>query len=203
MGAMNYSIRRLSGQEFALLAPTLVDIYIAAMGYPTSIRRQRIDVWRGDTTCPGFTAVIAVKEGVDESADGNSRPERVVGVAYGFFGTRGRWWDQQLIRGLKQAGALNASAATMLDDYFEVAEVHVEAACQGQGIGHRLLTELLRVVPSSWALLSTPEVAQERNAAFGLYRKLGFGDVLRDFIYTGDSRPFAVLGRRLPLDGPG
>ncbi|WP_040420798.1 GNAT family N-acetyltransferase [Corynebacterium timonense] len=188
---MSYSIRQLAGHEFALLAPTLVDIYIAAMGYSPAIRRQRIDVWRGEITYPGFTAVIAI----DESAE----PERVVGVAYGFTGARGRWWDQQLIRGLKQAGALTSQASAMLDDYFEVAEVHVEAAHQGRGLGSRLVCELVRDVPSAWALLSTPEVPQERNAAFGLYRKLGFVDVVRNLMYAGDSRPFAVLGRRLPL----
>ena len=30
-----------------------------------------------------------------------------------------------------------------------------------------------------------------------------FTDVLRDFHFAGDSRPFAVLGAKLPLPGPG
>ena len=51
-------------------------------------------------------------------------------------------------------------------------------------------------------MLSTPEVAQEDNRAWRLYRRLGFEDVLRHFTFAGDRRPFAVLGRRLPLDGP-
>jgi hypothetical protein len=28
---------------------------------------------------------------------------------------------------------------------------------------------------------------------------MGFRDVLRDHLFTGDARPFAVLGRELPL----
>ncbi|WP_291314253.1 GNAT family N-acetyltransferase [Corynebacterium sp. UBA2622] len=192
---MTVSIRRLTGHEFSLLAPTLVDIYITAMDYPRSIRKQRIDIWRREIVCPGFTAVIAV--------EGAGTDERVVGVAYGFLGTRGRWWDQQLIRGLKQSGSLTPEVSAMVDDYFEIAEIHVDSLMQGRGIGRDLLTELVRTTSASWALLSTPEVAGENNPAFGLYRKLGFSDILRHYTYSGDRRPFAVLGRRLPLDLPG
>ncbi|SLJ82238.1 acetyltransferase [Mycobacteroides abscessus subsp. abscessus] len=48
-------------------------------------------------------------------------------------------------------------------------------------------------------LLSTPEVAREENRAWRLYRRAGFTDVIRDFVFAGDTRPFAILGRRLPL----
>ncbi len=192
---MTVSLRHLTGHEFSLLAPTLVDIYIGAMDYPRTIREQRIDVWRRDTVCPGFTSVIAV--------EGDGAGERVVGVAYGFAGTRGRWWDQQLIRGLKHSGGLTPERSAMLDSYFEVAEIHVDGRWQGHGIGRALLTELVSATAADWALLSTPEVPDEGNAAFGLYRKLGFVDILRDYVYAGDRRPFAVLGRRLPLTQPG
>ena len=71
-------------------------------------------------------------------------------------------------------------------------------ALQGNGLGSRLLTELLREAPTRWALLSTPEVAGEANNAFGLYRKFGFTDVARNFYYEGDKRPFAILALELP-----
>ena len=45
-------------------------------------------------------------------------------------------------------------------------------------------------------LLSTPE---GENRAWRLYRRLGFTDVLRNYRFTGDPRPFGVLGRDLPL----
>ena len=48
-------------------------------------------------------------------------------------------------------------------------------------------------------LLSTPE---GENRAWRLYRRLGFTDVLRNYRFTGDPRPFGVLGRDLPLTSP-
>ena len=52
-------------------------------------------------------------------------------------------------------------------------------------------------------LLSTPEHDPEPpGRAWQLYRRTGFVDVLRHHRFTGDSRPFAVLGRTLPLDPP-
>lgn len=182
-------IRRLSPAEFSLLAPQLVDIYIDAMGYDPSMRNQRISVWRGEVRWPGFTAIAAV-----DSDD-------VVGIAYGFLGARERWWDKQLVRCMEQQpGGLTPQRRDMLQSYFEVAEVHVSPTKQGHGIGAAMLTGLLRLAPARWALLSTPEVAGEANNAFGLYRKFGFGDVGRNFYYPGDPRPFAILGRPLPLD---
>ena len=49
-------------------------------------------------------------------------------------------------------------------------------------------------------LLSTPEVPREESRAWRLYRRVGFTDVLRHFHFPGDERPFAVLGRDLPLE---
>ncbi|HET9519064.1 MAG TPA: GNAT family N-acetyltransferase, partial [Actinoplanes sp.] len=38
-----------------------------------------------------------------------------------------------------------------------------------------------------------------RSRAWRLYRGFGFTDVLRHFVFPGDERQFAVLGRELPL----
>jgi ribosomal protein S18 acetylase RimI-like enzyme len=52
-------------------------------------------------------------------------------------------------------------------------------------------------------LLSTPEYGPHTpGRAWRLYRRMGFNDVLREHRFTGDARPFAVLGRELPLDPP-
>ena len=48
-------------------------------------------------------------------------------------------------------------------------------------------------------LLSTPEADEQTSRAWRLYRRFGFVDVLRDFIFPGDERAFAILGRELPL----
>lgn len=185
---MPVQIRRLTPGEFTLLVPHLVDIYLAAMEYDPQIRDQRIRVWKDEVTWPGFTAIAAV--------DGDD----VVGIAYGFLGSRERWWDRQLVHAMRGCGQLSEQQRAILDSYFEVAEVHVAPGRQGAGIGAALLEELLRHAPAKWALLSTPEVENEANHAFHLYRRFGFSDIARGYRYPGDQRPFAILGRRLPLE---
>ena len=72
---------------------------------------------------------------------------------------------------------------------------------QGRGLGEGLLRALLAGTGRSTVLLSTPEYRDNRpGRAWQLYRRTGFQDVLRDHRFTGDSRPFAVLGRALPLE---
>lgn len=185
---MSISYQSLSAPQFTVLAPELVDLYITAMNYPPTIRDQRVSVWRRDAISPGFVAIGAFEEDV------------LIGIAYGFSGSRDRWWDQQLRKGLVDKHAMTPAMIDVVRNYFEVAEVHVTPAGQCKGIGRGLMHRLLEQTREPYALLSTPEVPGENNAAFGLYRSLGFGDILRDFHYNGDSRPFAILGRRLPLD---
>jgi ribosomal protein S18 acetylase RimI-like enzyme len=82
-------------------------------------------------------------------------------------------------------------------DYFELTELHVRPEAQGRGIGEGLLRHLLDGVSASTTLLSTPEGT---SRAWQLYRRVGFQDVLRDYLFAGDPRPFAVLGHQLPLE---
>ncbi|HVV25275.1 MAG TPA: GNAT family N-acetyltransferase, partial [Pseudonocardiaceae bacterium] len=70
---------------------------------------------------------------------------------------------------------------------------------QGRGLGEGLLRHLLAGVSAGTTLLSTPEGT---SRAWRLYRRMGFQDVLRDYLFAGDPRAFAVLGRRLPLEQP-
>ncbi|MDO5668813.1 MAG: GNAT family N-acetyltransferase [Corynebacterium sp.] len=186
---MTLEIRRLSGPEFAVLAPQLVDLYIEAMGYDPSIRAGRINVWRQEIMQPGFTALAALEQ------------DEVLGIAYGYIGAPDMWWDRQVRRGFREAGGPDTRQLMLMRDYFEVAEIHVSPHQQGRGIGRLLLTELLWLAPAAYALLSTPEVDDEANNAFGLYRSMGFSDELRHFHFDGDGRPFAVLSLPLPLPG--
>jgi ribosomal protein S18 acetylase RimI-like enzyme len=90
-----------------------------------------------------------------------------------------------------------------LRDYFELTELHVRPDAQGSRLGEGMLRALLDGVRHERVLLSTPEHhPRPPGRAWRLYRRLGFSDVLRDHRFTGDSRPFAVLGRTLPLDEP-
>lgn len=196
---MTVSLRRLSPQEFALHCPTLVGIYVTAMGYDPAITNNRSAAWRREISNPGFSCVVAVTE------------DEIVGLAYGFIGNPDTWWDRQLRRGLRsqaeraertehtERAEHTAHTMALLRSYFEVAEIHVLPLYQGLGIGRKLLHELLWQAPAKFALLSTPEIDNESNRAFGLYRSLGFFDVLRHHVYPGDDRPFAVLGVELPL----
>lgn len=187
MGSVSPIIRKLSIPEFTTNTPVLVDIYIAAMNYDKAIRDTRIEVWRRNSQNPGFTAVAALMD------------DQVVGVAYGFNGSPDHWWQHQLRRGLRQLGGPTEEEIHIIHNYFEVAEVHVQPGFQGHGIGRKLMRELLKNKQNTFAILSTPEVDDEANHAFSLYRSLGFTDLLRQFRFDGDQRPFAVLITALPL----
>lgn len=184
---VSYTLRRLSPQEFAIALPHLVDIYIAAMDYNPSVREGSISRWRADLIRPGFSCVVATDE------------YGIAGFAYGFLGTPDTWWDKQLRRALAACGGPTPEQEEILHNYFELAEIHVLPAKQGHGLGRALLEALAWNLPAHYILLSTPEVPHEANSAFGLYRKMGFGDFLRDLHYPADSRPFAILQSTVPL----
>ena len=183
---MKIEYRRLSPQEFSLLAPELVSIYLAAMEYSPHVASNRIKAWRRDIFHPGFSDIIAVVG------------DTVIGVAYGFLGYRGYWWDNHLRTFLEQAGTTN-KYRPQLSSYAELAELHVLPQMQGHGVGKRLLSRLAWNMPADYLLLSTPEVADESNRAFGLYRSLGFRDIVRHVHYPGDPRAYAILSAPLPL----
>ncbi|GAA2070119.1 GNAT family N-acetyltransferase [Williamsia deligens] len=174
------------------LSPAL-DIYVAAMGYPRGTQAHRAPLWTEHTRRPGWQAVGAL------DTDDRTGREHLVGIGYGYRGAPDQWWNQQLCIGLRQAGFTAPQITEITRDYFELTELHIDPARQGSGLGHRLLTRLLADRLESSVLLSTPEVAADDNRAWRLYRRLGFDDLLRHFSFTGDPRPFAVLGRRLPL----
>jgi GNAT superfamily N-acetyltransferase len=162
-------------------------IYVSAMGYPPSTARQRRSLWLEHVRRPGWRAV----GWLDPAGP-------LMGVAYGYTGGPGQWWYEEVRRGLR------TGAAAWTDDYFELTELHVRPDAQGVGLGEGLLRALLEGVPNSRVLLSTPEHGpRPPGRAWRLYRRLGFRDVLRDHLFTGDARPFAVLGRDLPLPPAG
>lgn len=163
-------------------------VYVEAMGYPRATVRQRAPMWREHSRRAGWRGVAAV------GTDGALR-----GVAYGYPGARGQWWFEEVRRGLLGQGPAGRDrAAVLLADYFELTELHVRPDAQGGGLGEALLRRLLAAPTSAHVLLSTPE-ASDVNRAWSLYRRTGFVDVLRHHRFTSDPRPFAVLGRPLPL----
>ncbi|MBC3185211.1 GNAT family N-acetyltransferase [Corynebacterium sp. zg-331] len=192
---MGLSIRKLSSSDFLAITPALVDVYLAAMRYPSRIRDNRIAAWHRDSAMPGFHAFCALRTPENTPRHAPIDPADLAAIAYGFHGCPDTWWHQQVHRGLLRSDR----PVSVLDNYFEVTEVHVSPRHQGHGLGRTLLSRLLDQATEPTALLSTPEVPAEANRAFRLYRSLGFRDVLRSFSFPGDSRPFAILGATLPL----
>ncbi|MEV6562635.1 GNAT family N-acetyltransferase [Nocardia sp. NPDC051756] len=172
-------------------------VYVAAMDYPRGTEHHRAPMWTEHTTRPGWQAVAAVVP--DDSGHVDLRSSPIVAIAYGYRGAAHQWWHQQVHSGMRRSGWPEHSTRELLSDYFELTELHVHPSAQGLGIGGTLLQRLLRDRPEQAVLLSTPEVAGEDNRAWRLYRRQEFTDVVRNFVFAGDNRPFAILGRRLPL----
>lgn len=170
-----------SGSQFASRVDEAMAIYAIAMGYPGHAASQRAVTARRHTNNAGFACRAAVLP------DG-----RLVGFGYGYTTATGQWWHDLVKRALGRD-----LAATWLTDAFELSELHVLPEYQGQGAGRDLLIALAGGIPHSAMLLSTPDAD---TRAFRLYRSLGFVDLRRHYLFPGDSRPFAVLGAKLPLN---
>lgn len=178
----------LGPTELAARVDQALAVYVAAMGYPPSTVRLRRPLWLDHVRRPGWRAV-----GWIDSAD------VLVGIGYGYSGVPGQWWFEEVRRGLRRRPA----EPDWMTDYFELTELHVRPDAQGGGLGESLLRALLGGTDARRVLLSTPEHdPRTPGRAWQLYRRLGFRDVLREHRFTGDARPFAVLGRELPLDDP-
>lgn len=183
---MPVTIRHLDRAEFAYHAPELVDLYMSAMHYDSALRNSWISSWRRHATDAGFVATVAYDD------------DEILGIAHGHSGTPMSWWHLQVQQGLIRKGDYERFHP-LLSSYFELSEIHVRPGYQGVGLGAQLLEKTVSQSHHSTVMLSTPEVADEANGAFGLYRKYGFSDVLRDFQFSGDQRPFAILAAPLPL----
>jgi ribosomal protein S18 acetylase RimI-like enzyme len=174
-------------------------VYVEAMDYPKGTEIHRAPMWTEHATRPGWRGIAAYGPPRDGAGASAQPSTPLVGIAYGYRGAPHQWWHQQVREGMRRAGAEPNSIESVLGDYFELTELHVSPRAQGHGTGSALLTALLADRPEARVLLSTPEVPHEDNRAWRLYRRLGFTDVVRHFRFSGDSRPFAVLGRELPL----
>lgn len=200
----------LSAQELRRRLTEALSIYVEAMDYPKGTEFHRAPMWTEHTHRPGWCAVAAVlPDRSNAAADlpasdaGAAKPDTMVGIAYGYRGAPHQWWHQQVREGMHRSGADEQRIREVLGDYFELTELHVARDAQGHRTGEAMLRRLLEGRTERYVLLSTPEVGDEDNRAWRLYRRLGFTDVVRHFTFTGDNRPFAVLGRLLPLPTDG
>ncbi len=177
-------------------------VYVDAMHYPRGTESQRAPMWLEHTRRAGWRAVAAV-----DVAGGDARPPSedqlraapLLGVGYGYRGSPDQWWQQQVRRGLHHFGLPSEEVSRLMNDYFELTELHIHPRAQGRGLGEELVRRLLSERSEANVLLSTPEIGGEPNRAWRLYRRLGFADVIRGYHFSGDPRAFAILGRALPL----
>ncbi|CAM3025719.1 GNAT family N-acetyltransferase [Skermania piniformis] len=190
----------LSAHRMRIRMRDALAVYVAAMGYPRGTEQHRGPMWLEHIGRRGWQAVGALQPDSTGRCDPDTAP--LLAVGYGYHGLPQQWWYQQVDEGMRRAGWRELDIRAVLGDYFELTELHVHPAAQGRGLGQAMAVRLLGCRPESSVLLSTPEIESEDNRAWRLYRRLGFGDVVRRFGFAGDSRPFAVLGRSLPLDNP-
>jgi len=170
-------------------------VYVDAMRYPRGTEDQRAAMWLEHTRRHGWKGVAVVE--AEPGADLHTAP--LLGIAYGYCGAPDQWWQQQVVAGLHRVGTDRARIAELMSSYFELTELHIHPRAQGRGLGEALARRLLDGRAESHVLLSTPEISGESNRAWRLYRRLGFTDIIRGYHFAGDPRPFAILGRALPL----
>ncbi|WP_407687593.1 GNAT family N-acetyltransferase [Mycobacterium sp. HUMS_1102779] len=179
-------------------------VYVKAMRYPRGTEKQRAAMWLEHLRRRGWQGVAAVEADDTLAAAGTVSGARLsdaplVGVAYGYPGAPGQWWQQQVVMGLQRGGSPPEAITRLMSSYFELTELHIHPRAQGRGLGEALARRLLAGRGEQNVLLSTPETNGEPNRAWRLYRRLGFTDVIRDYHFAGDPRAFAILGRALPL----
>ncbi|ASW90201.1 GNAT family N-acetyltransferase [Mycobacterium marseillense] len=180
-------------------------VYVDAMRYPRGTEQQRAAMWLEHIRRQGWqgAGVVEVETGDDENAPTPSAQDLasapLLGVAYGYPGAPGQWWQQQVVLGMQRGGSPPQEIARLMNSYFELTELHIHPRAQGRGLGEALARRLLAGRAEKNVLLSTPETNGEPNRAWRLYRRLGFTDVIRRYHFAGDPRAFAILGRELPL----
>ncbi len=190
----------LPPNEMERRLPDALSVYVDAMRYPRGAVNQRAAMWLEHIRRRGWQGVAAVEASdTPVTPNGQLADAPLLGVAYGYPGAPGQWWQQQVVLGLQRGGSPPQEIARLMTSYFELTELHIHPRAQGKGLGEALARRLLARRSEQNVLLSTPETDGESNRAWRLYRRLGFTDVIRGYHFAGDPRAFAILGRALPL----
>jgi ribosomal protein S18 acetylase RimI-like enzyme len=176
-------IGEIDRRAFLRRLDALLTTYEAAMLPPPGQMPGRRTIMERHVGYPAFRAFVA------------QRRRDVVGFGYGFHGESGQWWHDVVRDALTEAGGPE-HARYWLDDAFEVAELHVHPAAQGQGLGRGLITTLCAGRSERTVVLSTLDA---QTPARHLYRTLGMTDLLAAFRFPGGGPLYAVMGATLPL----
>jgi GNAT superfamily N-acetyltransferase len=162
------------------LFPGLVDLYEAVYSEPPYRESpEEVEGFRkripGESTRRGFSLIAAEDDG------------RLIGAAYGWTMGAGKWWsraDQEPPIEIRDA------------DKFAVMEWIVHPSRHREGIGSRLIHQLLTDRPEPYATLAS----DPRSAARGIYRKLGWRHVAQSVLPWGSEMDILVL--KLPAHLP-
>jgi len=170
-------VRRLDSEAFEPYVVTAAHIYGEAMRRPPELVVQRREIMQSHLHRRGFRAVGAMA--------GNE----LVGFGYGYLGRRGEWWHDIVVDALgREVGR------RWMADAFELAELHVSPSHQGQGLGRRLLDEVVARADGSTMVLSTHD---RESPARSLYRSTGFLDLCGGLVFPGSSEVYAIMGKDL------
>jgi len=162
----------------------VIAVYGNAMGYSADLLATRRGYIASHVHRRDFRAIASL-----------DNRGTLLGFGYGYLSEPGQWWHDQVHGALRREERVR-----WLTDCFEVVELHVSPAAQGHGLGAAQLRALLSMSHAATTLLSTPEADEATSRAWRLYRRFQYLDVVRNFRFPGDTRPFAVLGRTLPLE---
>jgi GNAT superfamily N-acetyltransferase len=168
--------------------PEIVAVYRAAFAPPPYNRGESAvgrfaESFARHCRQPGFQCLAV------ELAPG--RP--IAGFAYGYRSQPGQWWHDHVAATLGEK-----LTRRWLGDCFELVELAVHPASQGQGAGSRLHDGLLGGRRQRTAALST---IQAETTALQLYRRRGWVTVLEDFFFPGVATPFLIMGLDLAKAG--
>ena len=174
---MHPLLTRWDRATLAARADDVLAVYAEAMEVPVAAAQSRRGILVSHLDRPGLRAVAAQEK------------DRLVGIAYGYLGSPGQWWHDQVRHALD-----DAVAERWMPGSFEVCELHVRPAHQGRGLGQALLAGLLEDTGARTAVLTTPD---RDTRARRFYRAGGWVDLVTGLRFPGDPRVFAVLGKDL------
>lgn len=179
MTALDIQIHHIEPFRVRDVAGAVARIYRDAYATPDDDLRAFIGgAFAKHATWPGFRLLIATIENVP------------AGFIYGYDSRPGQWWHDTV-----RPSMVVASCDGWLDDAFELAEVAVDPAVQGRGIGSALIEAFLADVPGRTVLLSA--MADPADRAKDLYRRFGFVDLVPSFLYPGsEDEPAIIMGRK-------
>ena len=128
-------------EELGRRRDDVLEVYAEAMTVSPTVARSRRPIITAHLERRGLRTIGAIDD-----------DERLVGIAYGYLGAPGQWWHDQV-----QSALPVDVAESWLAGAFEVCELHVRPAQQGQGLGRALLDRLLAGPPARSAVLTTPD----------------------------------------------